>query len=78
MGYQSGLITNPREEPEEKVDVTGFASEVGFKFRFAAGGKARWALLGYQFGGVRVGIRANGFTRLRNPRLVVEVGAGVF
>jgi hypothetical protein len=78
MGYESGLIANPRDEPQEAVDVTGFAGGVGIKFRFAATGKARWALLGYQFGGVRLGIRANGFTRLRHPRLVVEVGAGAF
>jgi hypothetical protein len=56
----------------------GFASEVGVKFRFAVSGKARWALLGYHFGGVRLGIKANGFTRLRHSRLVVEIGAGVF
>jgi len=79
MGYERGLTTQAlSEEPEQEVDVNGFASEAGVKFRFAVSGKARWALLGYHFGGVRLGIRANGFTRLRHPRLVVEIGAGVF
>ena len=79
MGYERGLTTETRsEESGEEVEVTGFASEIGFKFRFAVSGKARWALLGYNFGGVRLGIRANGFTSLKHPRLIVEIGAGVF
>ena len=79
MGYERGLTTETlSEEPRQEADVTGFASEIGFKFRFALSGTARWAVLGYNFGGVRLGIRATGFTRLRHPRLVVEIGAGVF
>ncbi len=79
MGYEDGLVTEILiEEPRQETVADGFASEVGIKFRVAVSGKARWALLGYNFGGVRLGIRANGFTRLKHPRLIVEVGAGVF
>ena len=79
MGYEDGLVTEILvEEPRQEIKVDGFVSEVGIKFRVAVSGKARWALLGYNFGGVRLGIRANGFTRLKHPRLIVEVGAGVF
>jgi hypothetical protein len=55
-----------------------FASELGVKFRVAAPGRTRWALLGYQFGGVRLGVRSSGFARLRHPRMIVELGAGAF
>jgi hypothetical protein len=55
-----------------------FASEIGVKLRAAVRGRSRWALLGYQFGGVRLGVRASGFSHLRQPRLIVEVGAGAF
>ncbi|MBN2369623.1 MAG: hypothetical protein JXO72_03975 [Vicinamibacteria bacterium] len=50
------------------------------KFRVAVSGKARWALLGYgyRFGGVRIGVCTNGWSRLKHTRFVVEIGAGVF
>lgn len=79
VGYEQGIVrTDAQADEEEGASVSGFVSEAGVKFRLTASGRARWALLGYRFGGVRLGIRANGFTRLRHPRLVVEVGAGAF
>lgn len=79
MGYEDGIIRNdPTEAFPEGEPNKGFASELGIKFRMAVSGKARWILLGYQFGGVRLGIRANGFADIRQPRVIVELGAGVF
>lgn len=77
MGYERGL-TAGRGGAVAGRGVNGFASEIGVKLRATATGRARWALLGYRFGGVRLGVRANGFTRLREPRVIVEVGAGAF
>ena len=59
---RDGLRTRPTtealsEESPTGDDVTGFASEIGLKFRVAVSGKARWALFGYRFGGVRLGIQ---------------------
>jgi len=41
-------------------------------------GKARWAVLGYQFGGVRLGVQALGFGSLDDIRLIFEIGAGAW
>ena len=65
-------------EDTNRQVIRGFAAEIGMKFRVTVPGRYRWALLGYRFGGVRVGIRANGFTRVEQPRLVIELGAGAF
>jgi hypothetical protein len=75
-----------REETEtrdgEKVTVQEVewqpAVELGYKFRFLAPSKIRPLLLGYQFGGFRVGTRFNGFDTLKTARIVVELGAGVW
>lgn len=70
---------NPAEAPgRENQFIRGFGSEIGMKFRVAVPGKLRWALLGYRFGGLRIGVRTNGISRLQEPRLVIELGAGVF
>jgi hypothetical protein len=58
--------------------IRGFASEIGVKFRATLSGKARWAVFGYRFGGLRIGVRAHGISRLREPRLIIELGAGAF
>ena len=76
-GYERGL-TPPRDLPGDTRGRNGFASEVGLKLRVTASGRARWALLGYRFAGVRLGVRATGFTRLQQPRLIAEIGAGAF
>ncbi len=78
MGYDQGLIRVKTADGTRGQAVEGFASELGIKFRVAVSGKARLALFGYNFGGVRLGVRTNGFSRLKNPRLIVEIGAGVF
>lgn len=79
MGYEDGIIrrTASAEVPEGTPNK-GFATELGVKFRMAVSGKARWVLLGYNFGGVRLGIRTNGFANVRQPRIIVELGAGAF
>ena len=74
FGYERGVT--PRRPAVESRN--GFASEVGIKMRLTVSGRARWALLGYHFAGVRVGVRANGFSHLRQPRLIMEFGAGAF
>ena len=55
-----------------------FVTETGVKFRFRITGKLRLFTLGYQFAGVRLGIRFSGFDALKNGRLIAEIGAGVF
>jgi hypothetical protein len=77
-GYERGVTVRRGEPDGESGGAAGFASEVGVKLRVTAAGRARWALLGYRFAGVRLGVRANGFTRLHQPRLIAEVGAGAF
>jgi hypothetical protein len=55
-----------------------FAVESGVKFRVTVPGKWRILTLGYQFAGLRLGVRTNGFNALTNLRFIVEVGAGVW
>jgi hypothetical protein len=77
-GYERGLTPARPDGGGDMVRTNGFASEAGMKLRVTISGRARWALLGYRFAGVRLGVRANGFTRLQQPRLIVEIGAGAF
>jgi hypothetical protein len=51
--------------------VADSAVETGWKFRFKPGDRL-------PFLGVRLGIRANGWSRLRNPGFILEVGTGTF
>jgi hypothetical protein len=55
-----------------------FVTETGIKFRFRITGKLRLFTLGYQFAGVRFGIRMSGFDSLKNGRLIAEIGGGVW
>jgi hypothetical protein len=55
-----------------------FVTETGIKFRFRISGKLRLVTLGYQFAGVRFGIRMSGFDSLKNGRLIAEIGGGVW
>lgn len=73
--YMSGGYASDRREAERNG---GFVGELGWKFRLTAQGKLRWAMFGYSFAGVRIGIRASGFSSLVNPRAIVEIGAGAF
>jgi len=77
-GYERGLTPPETGTLPGDESRNGFASEIGFKLRVTVPARARWALLGYHFGGVRLGVRVNGFSRLRHPRLIVEIGAGAF
>lgn len=78
MGYERGLAPRSNAAADAGRVFSGFGAEAGLKFRVATDGKARWALLGYRFGGVRLGLRTSGFSPVRNLRFVVEIGAGAF
>jgi hypothetical protein len=54
------------------------ATEVGYRFRFHVPQAIKPFVLTYDFGGVRLGVRANGFDRLERFRLIAEIGAGIF
>lgn len=77
-GYERGLTPPDAESEATSASRNGFGGEIGLKLRVTLSGRARWAALGYRFAGVRLGVRANGFSRLRQPRLVIEIGAGAF
>jgi hypothetical protein len=55
-----------------------FVAEVGAKFRARLTGRRRLFALGYDFAGLRLGVRSSGFDTLQPIRLIVEVGAGVW
>ncbi|MGC4000793.1 MAG: hypothetical protein QM767_26415 [Anaeromyxobacter sp.] len=55
-----------------------FALESGMKFRVTVSGPWRILTLGYQFAGLRMGVRGSGFDHIHDLRFVVEVGAGVW
>ena len=92
--YVSGGLRRQYEPVEKSVtidtedgprDITileppqwNFVTEIGFKLRARIPSKARWAVLGYQFGGVRVGVQALGFGSLDDLRLIFEIGAGAW
>lgn len=77
-GYERGLVRIQERNGNPSEVLNGFASEAGLKFRVSLPGRARWAALGYRFSGVRIGIRTSGFARIREPRFVIEIGAGAF
>jgi hypothetical protein len=52
--------------------------EAGLKFRTRLEGRRRVFSLGYQFAGVRFGIRYSGFETVKLTRMIVEVGPGVW
>ncbi len=77
VGYERSRMVLNRGVPlypERSTMVT----EAGVKFRLRTTGRARWATLGYSFGGVRIGVRANGFGMNNTPRVVFEIGPGVW
>jgi hypothetical protein len=56
-----------------------FVAEFGIKFRVGLPDNSlRWLALGYRYGGLRFGIRFNGFDHMKNARAVAEIGAGAF
>jgi len=66
------------EKTVQRESFDGLGMEAGYKFRFAVRGAARWFVLGYNFAGLRLGVRTNGFSNLKNLRFIAEIGAGVF
>lgn len=78
LGYERDIIRIPASDGGNPELLRGFASELGLKFRVTMPGRARWAVLGYRFSGIRLGIRTSGFNRMREPRFVIEIGAGAF
>jgi hypothetical protein len=64
------VVTRPKE--------WDWASEAGFKFRFRVPEKLKPFVLTYDFGGVRFGMRKNGFDDLDRFRLIAEIGAGAW
>ena len=64
---------------EDEPKRNDFVAEFGIKFRIGLPDNSlRWLALGYRYGGVRFGLRFNGFDRMENGRAVVEIGAGAF
>jgi hypothetical protein len=52
--------------------------ETGFRFRAKLPARMRPFVLGYTFGGLRVGLQALGFSRVDQFRFVWEIGAGAW
>lgn len=52
----------------------------GFKDRFASEGgfKLRFPVKFVKFMGLRLGVRAAGFKKIHDPRIIIEFGAGAF
>jgi hypothetical protein len=55
-----------------------FVAEAGVKFRARLSGKWRVFSLGYDFAGIRFGVRSSGFNYMDGTRLIIEIGAGIF
>jgi hypothetical protein len=66
------------EDVVVKDSYWDFATEVGYRFRFRVPQDLKPFLLTYDFGGVRLGVRTNGFDSLERFRLIAEIGAGIF
>ncbi len=70
--YVAGGLDYGHYESSTKVeDGARFAIETGVKFRFPI---PDWGT----FFGARIGIRANGSSALHSPRIVFEIGAGIW
>ena len=52
--------------------------ETGFRFRAKLPARMRPFVLGYSFGGLRVGLQALGFAHVDQFRFVWEIGAGAW
>lgn len=82
LGYEhhrlkARTLTGAIASSEHRRDE--FASELGLKLRFSVPpGRMRVLSLGQRFGGLRFGVRMNGFERIRTPRFIVAIGGGHF
>jgi len=82
LGYEHhrGVGTNVQGLTGRDVHRSDeFASELGLKLRFSVPpGRMRVLSLGQRFGGLRFGVRSNGFERIRTPRFIIAIGGGHF
>lgn len=76
VGAAREYLERPEGEPSR--GQWNPTAEVGMKFRTRLEGKQRIAALGYQFAGVRVGIRYSGYRTVRLTRMIIEFGPGVW
>jgi hypothetical protein len=68
-----------RERPSSSESFgSDLGTEVGYKFRLRVDWP--WRILGggYEFAGIRLGVRKTGFDNLGNFRFIVEAGAGLW
>jgi hypothetical protein len=75
-GYTSAGVGIERVGGSDRE--TRFVLESGVKLRVSASGAWRILSLGYQFAGLRLGVRTTGFDDLHDLRYVAELGAGVW
>jgi hypothetical protein len=73
MGYGNSSMGDGDSNPG-----SGFVAETGFKFRLRVDWPWRILGAGYEFSGVRLGVRASGFNQLKDFRFVAEFGAGLW
>lgn len=67
------------ERPSSSDSFTsGFGTEAGYKFRLRVDWPWRILGAGYEFAGIRLGVRKTGFDNLGNFRFIVEAGAGLW
>ena len=79
IGYEKVRLRNDSGDLVRQDNATwNLVTEMGIKFRVRLKGKWRIACLGYQFAGLRAGIRNSGFRDLDSLRYIIEIGAGVW
>jgi hypothetical protein len=83
--FESITDTEEVVTPDGPEDITfvrhprwDIYSELGVRIRAEVPGKLRPFVLGYHFGGFRLGIQALGTSGLEDLRFVFEVGAGAW
>lgn len=83
--YVTTHETRTVETPEGPLDVNvlvppnwNLTVETGLRFRAQVPARLRPFVLGYNFGGMRVGLQAIGFGRVDQFRFVWEIGAGAW
>jgi hypothetical protein len=76
-GYLSFGFSRERIRQTDPIE-SEFVSEFGTKFRLQVDWPWRILGAGYEFAGVRVGIRNSGFSDIGNLRFIVEFGAGLW
>jgi hypothetical protein len=77
-GYERELVEIEGEKGPWGDPDWNFVAELGVKFRARISGKWRILSLGYDFAGIRFGVRSSGFNEVDKTRLIIEIGAGIF